>query len=124
MIQVEIFLIELIQSKMTSILNEDGVVWQCNVCFYVSKYKHNVAEHIDTKHLESPGLPCSYCDRVCPNKKSLRNHIYYVHKQKLLMHLVASGNHLRLSLAPETHGDKRDRCCNRCCVLRDRAKTY
>ena len=85
MIQVENFLIELIQSKMTSILNEDGVVWQCNVCFYVSKYKHNVAEHIDTKHLESPGLPCSYCDRVCPNKKSLRNHIYNVHKQKLLM---------------------------------------
>ena len=72
---------ELILSKMSSFLSEGGTTWQCNECFYSSKFKTNVREHIEAKHVESDGFYCPQCEKICPNKKSLRNHIYKFHKQ-------------------------------------------
>jgi len=72
---------ELILSKMSSFLSEGGTTWQCNECFYSSKFKNNVREHIEAKHVESDGFYCPQCEKICPNKKSLRNHIYKFHKQ-------------------------------------------
>ena len=71
---------DLIRSKMSSIMSEEGTVWQCNDCLYVSKYATNVREHVEAKHVAPIELYCQYCDKVCPNKKSLRNHIYTKHK--------------------------------------------
>ena len=74
--------LDLIRSKMSSVIGEEGTVWQCNDCLYVSKYRTNVMEHVEAKHVAPVELYCQYCDKVCPNKKSLRNHIYAKHQIK------------------------------------------
>jgi len=37
-------------------------------------------EHVESKHVNSPGIVCQHCDLVCVNRKGLRNHIYRYHK--------------------------------------------
>ena len=67
---------------MSSFGTEEGVMWQCNDCYYTSKVKTNVVEHVESQHIHSSGMSCPHCDKICPNKKSLRNHVYGVHKLK------------------------------------------
>ena len=67
---------------MSSFITEEGVMWQCNDCFYSSKVKTNVREHVESQHFDSTGIVCPHCDKIMPNKKSLRNHVYGVHKLK------------------------------------------
>lgn len=58
-----------------------GSVWSCIECGYQSKYKTNVLEHVESKHVESGGALCSICNAVCVNRKGLRNHVYKYHRQ-------------------------------------------
>lgn len=55
-------------------------VWICLVCQYATRIKTNLREHVEAKHLDSPSVQCVHCQAVCPNKKSLRNHVYKYHK--------------------------------------------
>ena len=66
---------------MSTFSGDQGPMWQCDDCGYVSKYKTNVREHVESKHVASSEISCTYCDKICPNKKSLRNHIYQKHRQ-------------------------------------------
>lgn len=70
----------LINSKMSKVLSDAGHNWRCDECLYESKYKTNVMEHVESKHVNSPGIICQHCDLVCVNRKGLRNHIYRYHK--------------------------------------------
>ena len=58
----------------------EGQIWSCNACGYNSKFKKNVTEHVESKHVNSPGLFCSICNQFCKDRKSLRNHKYNYHK--------------------------------------------
>ena len=66
---------------MSSFPGEQGPMWRCEDCGYASRYKTNVREHVESQHITSSGINCSYCEKICPNKKSLRNHIYSKHRQ-------------------------------------------
>jgi len=71
----------LINSKMSKVLGDAGHInWRCDDCLYESKYKTNVMEHVESKHVHSTGIICQFCNLVCVNRKSLRNHIYRYHK--------------------------------------------
>jgi len=72
---------DIVNSMLSRLASELGSIWQCNECFYNSRVKTNVVEHIESQHMESEGFICSECNKVCPNKKSLRNHIYQRHKK-------------------------------------------
>ena len=65
---------------MHKIASDEGTVWSCQQCYYQSKIKTNVAEHVESQHVQSAGITCSICYKVCPSKKSLRNHCYRYHK--------------------------------------------
>ena len=72
---------DLVLSMMSSFVSDEGKeMWRCDHCLYESKKKFNVLEHIESKHIASQQLACPYCDKICPNRKSLRNHVYY-HKK-------------------------------------------
>jgi len=71
----------LINSKMSKVLDDAGHrIWRCDDCLYESKYKTNVMEHVESKHVNSPGIICPYCELICVNRKGLRNHVYKYHK--------------------------------------------
>jgi len=73
---------DLVMSLTSKEVNQSEVNWRCNQCHYSSKRKHNVMEHVEAKHLESQQFPCNYCATICPNRKSLRNHVYAKHRAK------------------------------------------
>ena len=73
-------LLDVVSSMLSKLVSELGTLWQCNECFYNSRVKTNVVEHIETQHMESEGIICPECNKICPNKKSLRNHRYQRHK--------------------------------------------
>jgi hypothetical protein len=55
--------------------------WQCVECAYISKYKTHVMEHVEARHVASRNVFCPDCGKLCPNKKSLRNHQYNHHRR-------------------------------------------
>ena len=70
-----------VTNLMSRINSENGVVWSCNECFYQSKKKSNVTEHIESKHLVMESVTCQICFKQLPNRKSLRNHMYSAHRE-------------------------------------------
>jgi len=70
---------------MISVVHEGGKAWQCIHCQYVTKNKTHMSEHIDAKHIVSAGIPCKFCPKICPNRKSFKNHMYNQHKELRLI---------------------------------------
>ena len=67
---------------MTKVADDiGGTVWKCTDCGYESKYKTNVTEHVESKHVTSAGVVCNFCSSMCVNRKALRNHIYKYHRK-------------------------------------------
>ena len=69
-----------IQSKM--FMDEAGILWRCIDCSYSSKQKHHVARHIESKHIDTPGFNCIFCEKFCPNSNSLQAHISRNHRNQ------------------------------------------
>ena len=74
----------LVNSKMDKYSegHGSGTVWRCTDCGYESKYKTNVSEHVESRHVQSAGAVCNYCSSVCVNRKALRNHVYKYHRNE------------------------------------------
>ena len=70
-----------VEANMVPIFDEFGKAWQCAQCGYSTRRKSDLKDHIDAKHIERDPLPCNQCDMICPNKKSLKNHMYKHHKK-------------------------------------------
>ena len=65
---------------MSKFSGTSGYMWRCEECLYESQYKTNVKEHVESQHLKGQQYLCTYCDKIYPNKKSLRNHTYAKHR--------------------------------------------
>ena len=59
---------------------ELGFVWHCVDCSCTSKYRRNVARHIESKHIQSPGYNCEICGKFCITSNSLQTHKSTYHK--------------------------------------------
>ena len=53
--------------------------YMCTKCGHISKTKGALDLHIEI-HFDGLKLPCSFCDKVFPNRASLANHKSYYHK--------------------------------------------
>ena len=75
------FLVDL-DAQVSSLLAKqlDGA-WTCTECGYKSNVKTNVKMHVESRHLVSEGFSCPTCQLLCPNRKSLRNHMTRKHNQ-------------------------------------------
>merc|ERR1712029_1213018 len=60
---------DLIKSKMFR--SEDGTFGCCE-CDYSTKYNTTMQNHIESKHLSTSGFHCSYCQKFCPTRNSLK----------------------------------------------------
>ena len=59
---------------------KEGGVWCCHECPYRSPLKHNMFEHIESKHVQHNGYLCDFCEKICPTQGALRKHkAYYKH---------------------------------------------
>lgn len=54
--------------------------YQCLECPYRNKTKQRLMYHIESKHVESPGHICEFCQKVCPTKNALCLHRSRYHK--------------------------------------------
>jgi len=70
-----------INSKMTKVPGETCSVWQCLDCEYSSKLKHNVFEHVESKHIQHEGYYCYLCNKSCPSQSAFRMHNKRKHNQ-------------------------------------------
>ena len=68
-----------IESKILAL--EDGS-FKCSDCDYVTKFRHNLPKHIETRHVSLSGLVCHVCLKVCPTRESHRRHLQR-HTEKL-----------------------------------------
>jgi len=48
--------------------------WTCLVCSYSTRHKTNMFQHVEAKHVQTEGYNCPFCQKFCPNFKSLKNH--------------------------------------------------
>ena len=61
----------LVLSKMS----REKLLWQCNDRSYQSKRKGHMMVHIESKHVETTGFLCPYCNFIYKDRISLKNHI-------------------------------------------------
>jgi len=60
-----------IESKMWK--NSSGL-WQCTDCDHTSQHTTNMRNHIEVKHVGTPGYYCQHCNKFCRTKNALSIH--------------------------------------------------
>ena len=73
----------IIWSKMARVAGSLPAVWRCLECDYTSSRNQNVAEHVESKHVQHAGYFCELCNQTCTSKSAFRMHNQRKHKQKL-----------------------------------------
>lgn len=58
---------------------QDGV-WQCHHCEYTTKARQGMVNHIESRHVESNGVACQFCPRVCPTRHAMQMHVLRQHQ--------------------------------------------
>lgn len=76
-----LFLAE-VEAKMMKESTEAGVVWKCTDCGHHTKFRTSLFEHVESKHVESSGYICQYCQKFCRTRNALRSHVNRVHSVK------------------------------------------
>jgi len=59
--------------------NPDGT-WLCHRCEYHTKQRQGMVNHIESRHVDGPGVPCSFCPRVCPTRHAMQMHLIRQHQ--------------------------------------------
>jgi hypothetical protein len=50
--------------------------YSCSSCAYQSINQTVMREHVESRHVLTPGFPCPHCHHVCPTRKALKMHIF------------------------------------------------
>ena len=53
--------------------------YQCTQCGYSSNVTTNIVNHIESKHLETPGIDCDLCNKHLRTRQAYRMHVHRVH---------------------------------------------
>ena len=53
--------------------------YQCTECGYSSNVTTNIINHIESKHLETPGIDCDLCNKHLRTRQAYRMHVHRVH---------------------------------------------
>lgn len=59
--------------------NPDGT-WMCHRCDYSTRARQGLVNHIESRHIESQGVQCKYCPRVCPTRHAMQMHVSRQHQ--------------------------------------------
>jgi len=58
--------------------------WECLNCGKTCVGKNDIARHVESTHIDSPGIRCNICGKVSKTRNALRNHVYSVHNTHLM----------------------------------------
>jgi uncharacterized C2H2 Zn-finger protein len=53
----------------------------CKVCGKSGRQKRGIAQHVEARHVQTPGFQCPHCDTVSKSRYSLSMHVYRNHKE-------------------------------------------
>jgi len=56
--------------------------WSCIHCEYTSTSRAPIMAHIEAKHMDSSGIRCAACDKICKTRNALNIHKTRYHKSK------------------------------------------
>eukprot|EP00092_Neocalanus_flemingeri_P086558 GFUD01109110.1.p1 GENE.GFUD01109110.1~~GFUD01109110.1.p1 ORF type:complete len:101 (+),score=10.85 GFUD01109110.1:319-621(+) len=59
-----------------------GKCWECLNCGKTCGGKNDIARHVESTHIDFPGISCHFCGKISKTRNALRNHIYTVHNVK------------------------------------------
>jgi len=65
----------MIFSKMSRVPGLPTVLWQCLECSFTSKNRHNVFDHVESRHVKHEGYMCQICTKTCPTLGAFRKHM-------------------------------------------------
>jgi hypothetical protein len=54
----------------------EGGGFSCSACEYQTPNQTVMREHIESRHVLTPGFACPHCHHVCPTRKALKMHIF------------------------------------------------
>ena len=70
-----------INDLMRKSTNEFGLtLWECVACGKPGNHKSDMSRHIESTHIEHPGVCCHLCGKLSKTRNALRAHIATVHK--------------------------------------------
>ena len=67
--------------EVKSLVKKTNNFFSCKSCDYTNRKKHLLTLHAET-HVEGLAFSCKYCEKVCPTRFSLRQHVHKNHRQK------------------------------------------
>jgi len=74
---------KLISAMMRKTVDPFGTkCWECLECGKTCVGKNDIARHVESTHIDSPGISCNICGKVSKTRNALRNHVYSVHNVK------------------------------------------
>merc|ERR1712025_214113 len=59
--------------------------WECITCGKTASGKNDIFRHIESTHVDSPGIDCYICGKHSKTRNALRKHIYVEHNVKFQM---------------------------------------
>jgi len=59
--------------------------WSCVDCDYLRMNRGDVANHVESKHIEFAGVACDYCGHYTKTRKALKMHMFRAHKDKRIL---------------------------------------
>ena len=57
-------------------------IWECVACGKTVTHKIDMSRHIESTHIEFPGVCCHLCGKLSKTRNALRSHIATVHKDR------------------------------------------
>ena len=70
-----------INELMQKSSNEFGhSVWECLACGKIVTHKNDMTRHVESSHIEFPGVCCHICGKLSKTRNALRSHVSTVHK--------------------------------------------
>ncbi len=62
------------------IWKSEDKLFHCCDCQYSTSYYTTILNHVESKHISTPGFICHLCNKFCPTRNALKSHTTKQHK--------------------------------------------
>lgn len=63
-------------------------LWGCAQCEYTTKFYATMKTHIESKHVDTGGFPCQFCQHICKTRQAMKMHMYRKHNAAKLNPMI------------------------------------
>ena len=87
--------------QIREMIEKSDGVWNCKICGETNHNNGNMRDHAE-RHMEGMSHACHICNKSYPTRKSLRDHINYIHSELLSCDLCGKSGMNKRSLRYHT----------------------